>query len=545
MIKKHQRDKIYMIRIELRIETVKKDKKMKIRIAMILDQLLNQSNEVAYEYAECVTLEQSGFSGVRLLKPSEHGYKADVLYLGSAALVQQIHTNHLPKQLICVADSCTSPEMKRLQTIDVAVIRSDWKMELLLEKIEDIISEFHRIYDEMIKRITDNKGLTEIINAMTPILRNPLYVADADFKVLARTTGVLQKPEEWQYIVENGIEDGYISSTVDDFYFMKDLIEKTENQNEPVYFSGNERYPHSFCTMNLKSQDKKMGLVTVFETEVPFSIGTKATIAFFSDILIMELQKNQTMISNEGVKLGYLFAEILTGSPHSENELRKVINFVNISFPDSFFIMVFKSSHANRNHYELTFLRKKVLGLMKNTICILHQNNIVMLANANSRQQLSGQRLSEIKNWLKDSKMVAGISDDCFSIKAIRKSYLEALVAVEFGLRTENDGLLFSYDQFRFAHLMDLLANLKNSEDLCHPALNKLRVYDEKKGANLVETLYCYMKNGRSQARTAKELHLHRSSLQYRLSKMEEVMGVQLNHYQTFLHLQLTYEMKR
>lgn len=76
-------------------------------------------------------------------------------------------------------------------------------------------------------------------------------------------------------------------------------------------------------------------------------------------------------------------------------------------------------------HTKLTFLRKKVLGLMKNTICILHQNNIVMLANANSRQRLSGQRLSEIKNWLKDSKMVAGISDDCFDLKAIRKSYVE------------------------------------------------------------------------------------------------------------------------
>ncbi|MBU4439746.1 MAG: helix-turn-helix domain-containing protein [Firmicutes bacterium] len=511
---------------------------MKIKLSMILDQL----KEYPYEYVEGTASDQLGFASVRLLKSSEQGFRSDVLYLGSAAVVQQLDPRHLPAQLICLVDSSSLFEIEKVQTIDQALIWSDCDIEVWLDKITDIISEYYQIYDEMIRRITDNKGLTEIINAMTPILGNPLYVADADFKVLARTDCVLKKPEEWRHIVDNGIEDGYISSSVNDFYYMKDLVLKTEHQHEPVFFSGNELYPHSFCTMNLTSRNKKIGLVTVFETEHPFSIGTKATIEFFSDILIMEIQKNQTMIINEGVKLGYLFAEILTGDRHSENELQKVIHYVNIAFPKPFFIMVFQSRHANRNRYELTFLRKKIIDLIDNTICIIHQNNIVMLANDQSSRQFFGQRLVDIEHWLQDSKMVAGISDDCCEITEIRKSYQTALTAIELGLKAEKKGLLFSYDRYRFSHLMDVIGHLENSNDLCHPALDNLRLYDEKKGANLVETLHCYMKNGRSQAQTAKELHLHRSSLQYRLTKMEEVMGVQLDHYQTFLHLQLTYE---
>lgn len=513
---------------------------MKIKIPMILDQL----NDDNFEYAEGAAGHQSGFSSVRLLKPSQQGYKPDVLYLGSAAVIQQLEPYHLPSQLICLMDPSFALEIEKVQTIDLALICSDYDIEVLLERIADIISEYHQIYDDMIRRITDNKGLTEIINAMTPILGNPLYVADADFKVLARTDCVLEQPDEWRHIVENGIEDGYISSSVNDFYYMKDLVQKTEHQYEPVFFSGNELYPHSFCTMNLTSRNKKMGLVTVFETERPFSIGTKATIEFFNDILIMEIQKNQTLISNEGVKLGYLFAEILTGSNHSENELRKVINYVDIDFPEKFFIMVLKSRHDNRNRYELTFLRKKIISLVKNTICIIHQNNIVMLAN-DSSSQFSGQGLSEIENWLQASKMVVGVSDDGCDINQIRKSYQEALTAIDLGLKSEREDVIFLYDRYRLAHLIDVLANLENSEALDHPAFAKLRLYDRKKGADLEETLYCYMKNGRSQAQTAKELHLHRSSLQYRLTKMEEVMGVELDHYQTFLHLQLTYEMRK
>lgn len=513
---------------------------MKIKIPMILDQL----NDDNFEYVEGAAGDQLGFSSVRLLKSSEQGYKKEVLYLGSAAVMQQIDSRHLPSQLICLADSSLQFENNKVHNIDLALIHSDCDIEVLLEKIADIISEYHQIYTEMIRRITDNRGLAEIINAMTPILGNPLYVADADFKVLVRTDCVLEQPDQWRHIVENGIEDGYISSSVNDFYYMKDLVQKTEHQHEPVFFSGNELYPHSFCTMNLTSRNKKMGLVTVFETERPFSIGTKATIEFFSEILIMEIQKNQTLISNEGVKLGYLFAEILSGNRHSENELRKVVNYVDIDFPENFFILVLKSRHDNRNRYELTFLRKKIISLVKNTICIIHQNNIVMLANESS-SQFSGQGLSEIEKWLQDTQLVLGISDDGSDIKQIRKSYQEALTAIELGLKSEREDVIFLYDRYRFVHLMDVLANLENSEALGHPALARLQRYDQKKGANLLETLYCYMKNGRSQAQTAKELHLHRSSLQYRLTKMEEVMGVKLNHYQTFLHLQLTYEMMK
>lgn len=512
---------------------------MKIKLSMILDQL----KAYPYEYVEGDAGDQLGFSSVRLLKPSEQGYKPEVLYLGSAAVMQQIDSRHLPSQLICLADSSLQFENNKVHNIDLALIHSDCDIDVLLEKIADIINEYHQIYTEMIRRITDNRGLAEIINAMTPILGNPLYVADADFKVLARTDCVLEQPDQWRHIVENGIEDGYISSSVNDFYYMKDLVQKTEHQHEPVLFSGNALYPHSFCTMNLASRNKKIGLVTVFETERPFSIGTKATIEFFSDLLIMEIQKNLTLISNEGVKLGYLFAEILTGNPHSENELRKVVNYVDIAFPEKFFIVVLKSRHDNRNRYELTFLRKKIISLVKNTICIIHQNNIVMLANDSSSRQFSDQGLSEIENWLTDSQMVLGVSDDGSDIKQIRKSYQEALTAIDLGLKSEREDRIFLYDRCRFAHLMDVIANLENSEAFGHPALARLQLYDHKKGANLVETLYCYMKNGRSQAQTAKELHLHRSSLQYRLTKMEEVMGAELDHYQTFLHLQLTYEM--
>ncbi|MEA4807628.1 hypothetical protein LNN31_06160 [Acetobacterium wieringae] len=92
----------------------------------------------------------------------------------------------------------------------------------------------------------------------------------------------------------------------------------------------------------------------------------------------MEIQKNQTLISNEEVKLGYLFAEILSGNRHSENELRKVVNYVDIDFPENFFILVLKSRHDNRNRDELTFLVNCVLMIRRFSVCVSHDNEVII-----------------------------------------------------------------------------------------------------------------------------------------------------------------------
>ena len=68
--------------------------------------------------------------------------------------------------------------------------------------------------------------------------------------------------------------------------------------------------------------------------------------------------------------------------------------------------------------------------------------------------------------------------------------------------------------------------------------MTRLVTYDKE----LSKTLYSYLRNNGSQAKTAKELWIHRSSLIYRLKKIEEVLDIQLDDYKTRLHLQLSYE---
>lgn len=82
--------------------------------------------------------------------------------------------------------------------------------------------------------------------------------------------------------------------------------------------------------------------------------------------------------------------------------------------------------------------------------------------------------------------------------------------------------------------------NSGNQEEILNYCNEKLRIleeYDHANGTFLQDTLLAYYMNGFSVGKTAEALFIHRNSLQYRINKMEELLGMELNDYMEYLNL--------
>lgn len=77
---------------------------------------------------------------------------------------------------------------------------------------------------------------------------------------------------------------------------------------------------------------------------------------------------------------------------------------------------------------------------------------------------------------------------------------------------------------------------------ILHPALAFLRDYDNKHHSTLYDTLYAYLKNERSPLATAKDMHLHRNTLAYRLNRLNEVLPYNLDDFQTRMHILISFQ---
>lgn len=71
----------------------------------------------------------------------------------------------------------------------------------------------------------------------------------------------------------------------------------------------------------------------------------------------------------------------------------------------------------------------------------------------------------------------------------------------------------------------------------CEEKLKKLEEYDHANGTYLQETLVAYYMNGFNISKASEALFIHRNSLQYRLSKIEDLLGLELDDYMEYLDL--------
>lgn len=76
---------------------------------------------------------------------------------------------------------------------------------------------------------------------------------------------------------------------------------------------------------------------------------------------------------------------------------------------------------------------------------------------------------------------------------------------------------------------------------LAAPALITLHHYDAHHKSGLYETLRLYLENERNLVKTAKALGIHRSTLIYRLSRIQELAPVDLDDAKTRTYLKLSF----
>ena len=119
------------------------------------------------------------------------------------------------------------------------------------------------------------------------------------------------------------------------------------------------------------------------------------------------------------------------------------------------------------------------------------------------------------------------------------KSYQEAksLIPKKDILPNPKNKKVLSASSMGIYKFMFKSGNQQEILDYCNERLKKLEEYDHANGTFLQDTLLAYNMNGFNIGKTAEELFVHRNSLQYRLKKIEEILGITLDDSMEYLDL--------
>jgi DNA-binding PucR family transcriptional regulator len=140
------------------------------------------------------------------------------------------------------------------------------------------------------------------------------------------------------------------------------------------------------------------------------------------------------------------------------------------------------------------------------------------------------------------ARVRAGIGGYHPGLRGISRSYLEAQQAIEAGRKLRPDGVVHRHDEL-IPHLV-LTQNPRLAERFVAHSLGRLVDPKVRNRVQLLETLESYLVRG-SVKEAASALGLHRHTVLYRLDKLRELLGGDLEIPATRLRLQLALEIRK
>lgn len=157
------------------------------------------------------------------------------------------------------------------------------------------------------------------------------------------------------------------------------------------------------------------------------------------------------------------------------------------------------------------------------------------------------QTVATLRTALQDAITAQGLSDTisigigrpAHGIRGIRQSHQEARQAITLGRRLRGIGHETRYEDLGIYRLLLAAEDLPELKVFLDESLSSLSNYDQLHSSNLVPTLEAYFAGNCSPKEAASILGVHRNTILYRLERIAEITGLDLDNPDVRLRLHL------
>jgi len=456
----------------------------------------------------------SAIMDIRLLDRNEHYWNEHTLYIGR--FDQLKNPPDRPIMLLCVDEPVALPKGS-----SCAQILEDDLYDLF-NTAKDLImgdlKEGSMLY-ELAHMALSGKNISSVINAAASLLGNALIFVDVSQKVLAYSTNYEIMDKLW---VEN-IAKGYCS-----YEFVQKV--RTNNQMREWSKKGSET---QFITLPGDKQRKLVaritqeghvvGAVVMIEHHTPIVHSHIRQLPLVGRILFDVFYRDSASGSMRGAFYSNILYNILDDMDNSDTF--EYLTALENEFPKEMRVVVARFVTRVENRFLKRAISMELERIFPNGYSVQYKSYIGILVPSISKIQLE-----ELEKLTKLESVSIGLSWPFNNILEFKRYFNQAVVSIKLAQRLGLTQHIFDYSDF---HYYDLLNNYTGKiplEYYCHPALQVLRQYDKDNRSDLYNTLYTYLENQKSLVATAEKLYIHRNTLVYRINRIQELTGLELDN---------------
>lgn len=384
----------------------------------------------------------------------------------------------------------------------------------VVNNLQNILISYLNWEGDLSQALSYKEPVKQALTVLKQRVINPVLIFDGSFKFL----GYSRKPDaDWIA----SIEKGYISFGVADVIALREKLSSDRNIQGQVLVIDGFRNRFYIQKIILRNDDC---FFLIIDDQNPQALRNDIQlIAAVTDKISAAVGLHNFPYLTQNANLEGVLRDLLSRPEISHTELQNRLQFDPHELKRPLAILCI-SSKDRRNQIFGTILTKYVS---------FHYAQFDVYVIENYSPVIAKTIAQELIGYLKQHQLTAGLSNQFNKLHFFNRYYQQAVKAIEFHRPGEH------FSQYSDHIAADLIAHIREDNSIqtyLDPAIMYLRSADTK----LFSTLQAFLEEEENKKMAAARLHIHRSTLDYRLNKITREHGIDLGARGKYVYYLLT-----
>jgi purine catabolism regulator len=427
------------------------------------------------------------------------------------------------------------PENSGLATIERAVNK------LILNQAAQLTERAIEIQRQLTRLAAENRDLNALLQVISRATAKPVVIHD--------DAGVLMA-QVFPAVNRRGVTAGRSFIQNLPYGAFQQWLEKEPPAAQGAIVGS----PIGYTTV-LRVEKRVAGFLSLVDKAEALDDFDRLVLTYGADVCAIELAKSRAIASAVEQARGDWVQMWLSGTPADDDLLTTRAQQAGFDPAETFVVVVFRAITENGLALPLEslmslirddMLRRQMNGAVGQYVDVIValyplEDNAVRVRGV--IEEVRGQLATRTPSGL----VTSGISRPSAGLGGLREAYREARDAVSIAHELGDTGKTTFYGDLKLYQLLLALKerNLDHLRRFYGETLEPLVQQDDKKQSDLVRTLNGFFEANGNLAKAADDLKVHRNTLVYRLERISELTGLDLNDADNRLILHLALKIQR
>ena len=379
-----------------------------------------------------------------------------------------------------------------------------------------VVADYYQIlFGALCKR-----DMNELAKAACEILHMPIVVTDTAFIVRAKYPDTILDDEQWDANTMNRqIEPRFVKTFIDDDHFAHH-----EQAGRTILADWGHYAEAPRLTSIVRSGDIALGYFSALATGVEIEPWHYDAADAITDAFAMLMEAGVTaQLAMSGLTSPALYS-LLDGTM----EANVALNLLPPEFfgqnKSPYILLCIRTRNPYNSPLEM-YLGNMLVRHFEHAIQTVYDGDLYILASEISADARNSVRAQVFVDELDKQDLYCGASRIFGDLDEVRSRAWEASSALGVGMALALEGPLFHYEDLIIEAVCHTLWEHVPEGALEEEGIATLRRHDEENGTAYLETFQAFFDAEFDKKRTSEKLHIHRNTLQYRLDRIKQMLG--------------------